>query len=87
MPNHTVQAAAEGLPKSSAPRLNNVSDHLSEAVHILEAIWMAAADISQGRESEAIRTVLHLAQRLVEGARDDVDAYPCSPTGGDGMST
>lgn len=65
------------LPKPSDPsvRLSNVSDHLSEALHIMECIWMAAADLNQATESEAIRTVMHLAQRLVEGARDDVDAY------------
>ena len=70
--------AHPGKIEAAPTRLNNVSDHLSEAAHILEATWMAAADISQKSESEAIRTVIHLAQRLVEGARDDVDAYRAS---------
>lgn len=80
MPNHTVQAAAEGLPKSSraaspAPSLVFVSDHLSEAAHLLEAIWMSAEAMTQTAEREAIRSVLHYASQLVTGARDDVDAY------------
>lgn len=63
------------IEAASSVRLSNVSDHLSEAHHILEAVWMAAANINEASESEAIRTVLHLAQRLVEGARDDIDAF------------
>lgn len=68
--------SVHALPQTAPTmRLTDVSDHLSEALHIMEAVWMAAADISQSSESEAIRTVVHLAQRLVEGARDDIDAY------------
>lgn len=61
----------------SAPviRFNDVSDHLSEAAHLVEAAWMAAADLSQPAEREAIRSVLHYVTILVTGARDDVDAY------------
>jgi hypothetical protein len=62
---------------ASAPvvRFNEVSDHLSEAAHLVEAAWMAAADLSQPAEREAIRSVLHYVAILVTGARDDVDAY------------
>lgn len=62
---------------ASAPvaRLNEVSDHLSEAAHLVEAAWMAAADLSQPAEREAIRSVLHYVTILVTGARDDVDTY------------
>ncbi|WEK51576.1 MAG: hypothetical protein P0Y66_06190 [Candidatus Kaistia colombiensis] len=58
-----------------APSLVSVSDNLSEARHLLEAAWMAAVDISQPNESEAMRVLLNLVSQLVEGARDDVDAY------------
>ncbi|MET4635000.1 hypothetical protein [Kaistia defluvii] len=63
--------AAKG---ASAPSLVYVSDHLSEAAHLMEAIWMAAEAMMQSEEREAIRAVLHYASKLVKGARDDVDA-------------
>lgn len=67
-------AMAQG---ASAPivRFNEVSDHLSEAAHLVEAAWMAAADLSQPAEREAIRSVLHYVTILVTGARDDIDTY------------
>jgi hypothetical protein len=69
--------------EASAPSLVFVSDHLSEAAHLMEAIWMAAEAMMQSEEREAIRAVLHYASRLVKGARDDVDALVGSQMAGE----
>jgi len=68
--------------EASAPSLVFVSDHLSEAAHLMEAIWMAAEAMMQSEEREAIRAVLHYASKLVKDARDDVDAYRATQPAG-----
>jgi hypothetical protein len=73
VPQHALEAEA------SPVRLHVVSDHLTEAANIIEAAWMAAADLSQPSERDAMRTILHVASQLVEGAVADIDTYRGKP--------
>jgi hypothetical protein len=70
-------AAAQGA-SAPAPKLFDVSDHLSEALSLIEAVYMAAGSLNVVTDRDAIRSVLHHVTLLVTGARDDVDAFGTS---------
>jgi hypothetical protein len=66
------------IAQSDHPKLFDVSDHLSEALSLIEAVYMAAGSLNVVTDRDAIRSVLHHATLLITGARDDVDAFGTS---------
>ncbi|WEK50963.1 MAG: hypothetical protein P0Y66_02485 [Candidatus Kaistia colombiensis] len=61
----------------AVPAINliDVSDRMGDALHLLEAAWMAAGSVSVGSQCEALRAVLGRAAEVFEKARNEIDAY------------
>lgn len=73
MPNTTVPAAGEAMPKSLIRRLLEVDDVLSLVRYLGEAVWMAAADLQDSDKTNAIQSVLDMQAEKLLIVRDQLD--------------
>jgi hypothetical protein len=74
MPKSKIPAAGGALPAKGRPDLTDIVDQIDTIRNLVEAAYMAAADIMAAEQRSPIRTVLHLAGEKLTAARDALNA-------------